>query len=85
MVSGDHRLHVPPQHLPSATVIVKSKDSYQTLGMVVDERVIESGVKFLQCLRNSTVVGETFEIDACGGAGGSRVDADPTEVTYDES
>ena len=76
---------MPPEHLPSSTVIVKSKDPDQTLDVVVGERVIESGVSLLQCFRNSTVIGEEFEIDACGGAECSRVDADPAEVTYDES
>lgn len=85
MVSGDHRLHVPPEHLPSATVVVKSKNSDQTLYVVVDERVIELGVSFLQCFCNNTVIREEFEVDACGGAKSSRVDAEPAEVTHDES
>jgi len=85
MVNGDHRIHVPPEHLPSTTVMVKSKDPDQALDMVVDERVIESGVRLLQCFCNSAVTREKFKIDACGGADSSRVGADPAEVTYNES
>jgi len=85
MVDGDYRLHVPPEHLPSATVTVKSKNSDQTLYVIVNERVIELGVSLFQRFRNNTVIGEEFEIDACGGAECSRVDAEPAEVTHDES
>ena len=50
----------------------------------MDERVIEHAVSLLQRFHNNAVVGEKFEIDACGSAESSRVDAESTKVTYDE-
>jgi hypothetical protein len=84
MIGGNQSIHVSSEHLPTAAIAVEPKNSDQTLDVVVDKRVIEFGIRFFQRMRDDAVFGQEFEIDPSGTAKRSRVDAEPTEVTYDE-
>ena len=64
MIGWNNSAHVPPEHFPANAVVVQSKDSNKSLDMIVNESMVELGIRLFQCLCDDAVPRKKLEVYA---------------------
>ena len=62
MGARNNRSHVLAEHLPSTSIVVRSKHPNEALNVIVDECVIELREYFFERACCDTVIGQELEV-----------------------